>query len=126
MDIIGVLLGAILGILILDIIFSAFLMLLGAKLARIENATFGKSLLASLGSAIVTWLITTVFSILPGIGTIIGFLFGVLLSIFIIKSVYNTRMEKAFLCWIFNIIAKIAAIIIALLTFASALFSIFK
>ena len=47
-------------------------------------------------------------------------------TLFVIKIVFNTTMEKAFLCWIFNFIAKIVAIIIGIFTFATAIMSLFR
>ena len=126
MAIIGTIIGAIFGIAVLEVILSALFLMIGAKVAKIENATFGRSVLASLGAALVTWIIAIVFSILPVIGTVIGFLLGVLLSLFVIKGVFSTTIQKAFLAWVFNILAKIIAIVIAIMTFASALLTMFQ
>jgi len=125
MRIIGAILGAIIGIAVLEVLFSTFFMMIGAKLAKIKNVTFLTSFIAAIGCSIATWIITIVFSILPFVGTILGFLAGIAVSLFIIKSVFNTNIENALLIWIFNIAAKIVAIIIAVLTFASIILSLF-
>ena len=125
MEVIQMILAAIIGIAILDVLLSSLFMMLGAKMAGISNATFGKSILASLGSALITWLVTIVLSIIPVIGSVLGFFVGLFFALLVIQGVYSTTMGKAFLCWIFNILAKIIAIAIAVFTFASALLSIF-
>lgn len=119
------LLGIFVGIMVLAALIAGFFMWIGAKMAGVENATFGKAIWAAIATSIVTWLISALFSIIPGIGTIIGFFVGLLFSIGIIKSIFNTTGGKAFLVWIFNIVAQVIAIIIAIATFASALGNMF-
>ncbi len=97
----------------LSIVLGGFFMWAGAKMAGISNATFGKSVWAAIAVSFVTWIIAIVFSIVPVIGTLIGFIIGVLVALIVIKSIYGTSAGKAFLAWLFNIIAQILAIVIA-------------
>jgi hypothetical protein len=126
MAIIGTIFGVIVGIMVLEVVISAIFLMIGAKLAKIEDSTFGKSVLASLGCALITWLVTVILSLIPVIGTLLGLILGIIFSLFIIKGVFETTMGKAFLAWVFNILAKVVAIVIAVLTFASALMAMFK
>ena len=66
--------GALLGIALLNVVLSSLFMMVGAKMAQIPGVTFGKSMLAAIGSAVVTWIIAIVFSIWPVVGTILGFI----------------------------------------------------
>ncbi|MDP2304180.1 MAG: hypothetical protein Q8N03_17360 [Ignavibacteria bacterium] len=123
MSIISAIFGAIVGIAILDIIFSSLTMMVGAKVAGIQNISFGKSLIAAIGASFITWIISLLFSIIPVVGTVLGFIVGLIFSLFVIKGAFSTTFSKALLVWIFNIITKIIAVIIALLTFASEIVS---
>jgi len=120
----GAMFGAIVGIFIVATIIAAFFMWLGAKLARVENATFVKSILAALAAAAITWIVSLIFSLVPVAGTIVGFVIGLILTIFAIKAIYATTFGKAVLVWVFHIIAEIIAVIIGILTFAGALFAV--
>lgn len=124
--VLGALIGAILGIAIIGIVLSTLFMMVGAKMAQIPGVTFGKSMLAAIGSALVTWVVTLVLSILPLIGTVLGFFIGLFFSLLIIKGVFSTTMGKAFLAWVFNLLATIVATLIGILTFGGALLALFK
>lgn len=119
---IGAILGAVVGMFIIATIIAAFLMWLGAKLAKIENATFGKAILAALVAAAITWVLSLLFSFIPVVGTMLGLIIGLILTIFAIKAIFSTTFGKAALVWVFHIIAEIIAIIIGLVTFAGAFF----
>ena len=110
----------------LAIIISGFFMWVGAKMAGIPKATFGKAIGAAIAVSLATWLIAVVFSIVPFIGTIVGFIVGLLVSLFLIKSIFSTTMGKAFLAWLFNIFAQILAIVVSIALGVGALGKIFK
>ncbi|MCK5098926.1 MAG: hypothetical protein KAR45_12540, partial [Desulfobacteraceae bacterium] len=101
MEIIGALLGMIVGIAIIATIIAAFFMWVGAKVAGVRNATFFKSIIAALGSAFITWFVSFVFSVVPVFGTILGFMIGLFFAILVIKASYSTSFGKALLVWIF-------------------------
>lgn len=117
-------LSAILGILILGVIIAGFFMWVGAKLAGVENSTFGKSILAAIASSFIMWIITAIMSIIPIIGTIIGFIVGLIFALLAIKGVYSTSTGKALLVWIFNIIAQGVAVVVGILIFVGSLSSV--
>lgn len=106
--------GAIIGVFIIGVLVASVFMWIGAKMAGIKNASFGKSIGVAIATGLITWIITAVFSIVPIIGTAIGFFVGLFFALFVIKSIYATSFGKALLAWIFNIFAQIVAIIIAL------------
>jgi hypothetical protein len=123
MSIISAILGAIIGIFFIAWAISALFMLVAAKVSAVEGASFGKALLAAFGCSFITWLCAAVFSVLPVIGTFLGMVVGILLSMVVIKSVFATSFGRAFLVWIFNALGQAVAVVVAVLTFAGALFS---
>jgi len=104
--------GALLSVFVATVIIGSFFMWIGAKMAGVQNAGFGKSILAAIATSVITIIISGVFSVVPVMGTVLGFLVGLLLSLFIIKAVYDTSFGKALLTWIFCIVAQIVAVII--------------
>ena len=120
-SLIGSFLGIVLGIVALSWFLSGCFMWVAAHMAGVPNVTFGRSLLAALGATFATWLCAGVFSIIPIIGTVVGMVLGTLLAWFVIKGVFKTTFGRAFLIWVFNIFAHVAAVIVAILTFAGGL-----
>ena len=111
---IGGMFGALTGIAILGVIIASFFMMIGAKLAGIKDDTFGKSVIAAMGSEFVIWLISLVVPVL-------GFIIGLIIAVFVIKGIYETSFGKAFVAWIFCVIAEVIAIAKGTMTFATAL-----
>ena len=126
MEIIGTLILVYLGIVLIAILVGAFFIWLGAKMASVKNATFGRSILAAIGASVVTGLLSWVFAGFTGIGAIVGFLIGLFLSILIIKAVFKIDWGKALLVWVFHVVAEIIAIAISVLTFAGVLLNLFN
>jgi hypothetical protein len=87
-------------------------MWIGAKIACVGNATFGRSIVAAVGSGFITWLGSIVFEQIPGTTYIIGFFIGLFFTILVIKATYSTSFGKALLVWIFQIIALFVALVI--------------
>lgn len=113
--------ASITGIAFLAVLIASFFLWIGAKIAGVKEATFGKSILAAIGAEFVIWIISLVLSIIPVIGTVIGFIVGLILAIFVIKGIYDTSFGKALAAWIFGAIAQVVAIGIGAATFARAL-----
>jgi len=90
-------------------------------MAGVKKATFGRSFVAALGSAFVTWVLSLSLSFFPPFGPPIGFFIGLILVLFIIMGAYDTTFGKALLVWLFHLLAEIAAIVIGVLTFAGVL-----
>jgi hypothetical protein len=83
------LIGVVIGI-IISLLVGALVVHFAAKLSGVKGATFGKAITICLASIVIEILIAFVFSVLPVLGTIAGFLVGLFLTLLIIKSVYNT------------------------------------
>jgi len=120
-ELIGI--GAFLGILLLSVLIGGFFVWLGAKMARVERGTFGRSILASIAATVASGLVSWLFSLF-GDGTmwaLIGGIIGFVVVLWVFKSMFETSWGKAFLIWLFQLVAIAIAIIIAVFTFASAL-----
>ncbi len=128
MQILGIALGTFLIVLVIAVLVGTFFMWIGAKIAGVASskANFGNSLLAAIGAAVVTWIISALFAGIVGIGAIIGFVIGVILSILVIKSVFKIDWGKAFLVWLFHLVAQVLVFFIAAMTFAGALLTLIK
>ena len=99
--ILGGMMGSILVLFVISLVLGAIFMLIGARMAGVANVSFGKCLLAAIASSFITYLASLVLSIFPIIGTILGFIAGALLSMAVIKGIFDTSFGKAFLTWIF-------------------------
>lgn len=97
---------------VLVVVIDSFFLHVGAKLAGVRRARFGKAVQASIACALSTLLLALLFSWIPVGGTALGFLIGLLLTIAVIQAVYGTSFGKAFLLWIFNVAAQVAAVFI--------------
>jgi len=107
--------GAFLGILLLSVLIGGFFVWLGAKLARVEKGTFGRSILAAIAATVASGLVSWIFSLF-GDGTtwaLIGGIVGFVVVLWVFKSMFDTSWGKAFLIWLFQLIA--------IFTFAGAL-----
>lgn len=128
MEVLGIALGTFLLFMVISILVATFFMWAGAKMAGLPKSktNFGNSLMAAIGAAVVTWIISAIFAGVAGIGAIIGFLIGVVLSIFVIKAVFKIDWGKSFLVWLFHLVAQILVFFIAAMTFAGALLTLVK
>ncbi|ADT84735.1 hypothetical protein [Thermococcus barophilus] len=81
---------------------------LGAKFAKIEDASFGKAFIATLGGLIVS-------AILGSIVPVIGGLLGLIAFLWIVKTVFNTDWGKAVIAWLFAIVIAIILMVIIMI-----------
>ncbi len=107
----GLAAGGLILFFVVSVVISGFFVLLGAKMAGIEKATLGKSIIASIAGNIGYVIFATVFSLVPVIGTLLGFVVGLFVMLFIIKSIFDTTFGKAFLAWIFHFVAQVLVIL---------------
>lgn len=100
--------GTFIGGLVILVFVAGLFMLAGAKLAGVEKATFGTAILAAIACSLVSLALAGIFSIIPLVGTIAGFIISLLVEIFIIKAIFNTSFGKALLTLLCNAIVQIA------------------
>ena len=94
---------------ILAIILGALFLWLGAKIAKIKHTTFWKALMATIASSVITSIITFLLGLLQQIGAYIGLILSVVVTIWVIKSVFYTTWRKAIIAWFFMCVAFIIA-----------------
>jgi len=103
------------------VIIGGLLMWVAAKIARVEESSFGRAMFAAIATSFVSILVAFVFNLVPAFGNLFGFIVGLVLSILIIKAVFRTSFGQALLVWIFNLIAAVLAIVLAAIITASSL-----
>ncbi|HNW26840.1 MAG TPA: hypothetical protein PKN50_00050 [Spirochaetota bacterium] len=86
---------------------SAIFIWIGSKFAGVPNATFGKAFYAALLSSVAVWALTGAATAFFGIGSLAGWLLGIIVTLGILKSVYNTEWSSALLVWIFTGVAHV-------------------
>ena len=120
MEIVGVV--AILAILmmsglLLAVLFSTICMYFGAKAVGLEDATLTKAFVASILSACAAWGVSFLLSCIPLVGSIGGFVLGMVAATLLIQKVYECKFESALIVWIFHFLAEIAAIVVIVSAF---------
>lgn len=114
---IGTLLGVLaVGFLIVVAIAGLF-MWIGAKIARIEGATFGRSMWAAVAAGLASSIVTLLLGILgvPGVGAFLG----ILVDILVIKAIFQTTFLRALFCWVGYLISFFIAAFAAIALVAS-------
>jgi len=108
MEIVGfALLLFVAGCIVVATVISAIFIWLGAKLAGIKGATFGRSFWAALVSSFLVWALTGIGAALFGFGTVLGWIIGILITLVVLKKIFNTTWGKALLAWLFQGIAQL-------------------
>lgn len=97
---------------VLVIILDSLFLHIGARMAGVRRATFGKAVKAAIACALSTLLLAFLFSVVPVAGTGLGFIIGLVLTVLVIQATYRTGFGKAFLLWLFNVAAQIAALLV--------------
>jgi hypothetical protein len=103
---------------------SAVFIWIGSKFTSVTNKTFGRAFYAALISSIAVWALTGMGTAFLGIGSVAGWLLGIVITLAILKSVYETSWGTAFMIWIFTGVAHVIVavfMIILLITGAIAL-----
>ncbi len=95
---------------------SALFIWIGAKFAGVPRPGFREAFVAALLSSIAVWTLTGMATALFGIGSIAGWLLGIVVTLGRLRSVYATRWGTAFLIWIFSGVAQVlvAAVLIVM------------
>ena len=106
---------------ILMVIIGGLLMWIAAKITRVENSSFGRAMAAAVATSFVTILASFLFKLVPVLGDFFGFIAGLVLTILVIKAVLRTSFGKAFVVWIFYLVAAGVAVALAAMIMASSL-----
>ncbi|HHN81833.1 MAG TPA: hypothetical protein ENN11_04350, partial [Methanomicrobia archaeon] len=105
LEILGLGLTALLAAVVIFFVVMAFFIWVGAKFAAIKNASFGNAFVSAIGITILTIVLGAVLALLNiTSGGLVGPLISVLVTVWVIKSVFDTNWGRAFIAWIFSII----------------------
>ncbi|NJE08294.1 hypothetical protein E3E31_07125 [Thermococcus sp. M39] len=89
---------------IIGLAVAAVFLYIGAKFASIEDASFGKAIIAVVAGGILSLIL----SMIP----VLGWILGSIAYIWIIKTVFNTDWVKAVIAWLISIIAGVVVMVI--------------
>ena len=103
------------------VIIGGLFMWVAAKIARVERASFARAMVAAIATSFVGTLLWFLFSLVPVLGNLFGFILGLVISVLIIRAVFATSFGKALIVWIFNLIAAGLAFLLASMIMASSL-----
>jgi hypothetical protein len=121
MEILGTFIGSTIVAAIIAAVIGGLFMWVGANLANVRRANFSRSIIAAVLAALVTWVVTAIFSCLPVFGNVIGFFLGIIFSIFVIQGIFGIRFGKALIVWLFYVIAQFVAVLLVGFVFGGAL-----
>jgi hypothetical protein len=107
--------------LLVGVMVAGLFMWLGAKIAGVRRASFGRAVVAALASWVVTGLCYGLAPLLPIIGLGLATVGAILLSVVVIKAAFDTSFGKALLVWVFNLVVQAAAILLTGLPFLGLL-----
>ena len=93
---------------------AAAFLLWGAKLAGVENRSFGRALATILLGGFATLVVEAVFNTAPVLGTGLGLLLGFVVSAAIMMPIFKTTFGKALAA---NIIAWVLPLLLGLALF---------
>lgn len=101
---------------------SALFIWIGSKFTSVPDTTFGKAFYAALLSSIAVWALAGIGTAFFGIGSLAGWILGIVITLWILKNVYATNWSAAFLIWLFTGVAHVlVGIILIILFFTGAI-----
>lgn len=110
--------GMFLVVFIISLLIAGAILLIGAKVARVENVTLGKSMLAVLAGSVLAAIILLILSIIPIIGRILGPILAIIAYVWVIKAIFNTTWGKAFIAWLMAVIVQIIVVVVIVMATA--------
>ena len=117
--------GIVGGILALDIgiLVGALFLWVAAKIVKIDGASYGKAILATIVCIIAAGNVNFFLAFIPVVGAILGFIAGILIMVFIIQKFFATTFGKAFLAWLIDFIIMVIIGVIFALVAGVSMFS---
>jgi hypothetical protein len=114
--------GAVIAIIVLGVLVGLFInaafLLWGARIAGIENRTFGKALGTTILGGLAAFVLSLVLSVVPVIGTVLGFIGGFFIAALIMMPIFGTTYGKALgatvLAWVLSLVIVGGLILVAL------------
>ncbi|HJO95927.1 MAG TPA: hypothetical protein QF753_21220 [Victivallales bacterium] len=97
---------------LLILLFGSLIIHLAAKFSFVKNATFGKAFKACLVTAVVSFIINIVLMFIPPLGPVLGFFISLLVTLYILKSIYDTGWIQALVIWFMEWVVIVLIVII--------------
>jgi hypothetical protein len=117
------LLSVIGAVFLMGAVLSTAFMWVGAKVAKVEKATFIRSSVVATLASFIPFVLGFCFSLIPIVGTLIGIILGFVIALIAIMIVFKIGFLKSLLVWISFVIAQSAALVIASIFLGFALSS---
>ena len=107
---VGGMVGILLVSFVIGLVVQALFILFGIKVAKIADGTFGKAFLCALLIMVVNLIVG--YLLMGRVSMIVSIIIGAVVAIFIIKGVHKITYDKAFVGWIFSVIAAVVTAVI--------------
>jgi hypothetical protein len=95
------------GLYVISWFLAGFMMWLGAHLAGLRYSGVGRAFAAAVAATLVTWALSDYLWQILGM---LGFVVAVSVTLLVIKAVFETSWERAFLVWTFNALGQLGII----------------
>jgi hypothetical protein len=116
--------GLIIVLLIAGFFIASAFMLLAAKIVKVENATFGRAMLATLLGGLAASAISIPLSFLGVPGAVLGAIGGFFLESLVVKAIFATSYGKGLLTTLLaGVLAGAVAIVIVLIVLGASFLS---
>lgn len=116
--------GIIIVLLIAGFFIASAFMLLAAKIVKVENATFGRAMLATLLGGLAASAISIPLSFLGVPGSILGAIGGFFLESLVVKAIFATSYGKGLLTTLLaGVLAGAVVVVITLLVLGASFLS---
>ena len=114
--------GIIIAILIAGFFIASAFTLLAAKIVKVENATFGRAMLATFLGGLAASAISIPFSFLGTPGAVIGAIGGFFLEALVVKAIFATSYGKGLLITLLSGVLAGAVVVVVILLVLGASF----
>ncbi len=112
-----------LGSVVVTFLLNALFLLVGAKVAKIDGAGFGKAALVTLLGWILGFVASFILGFVPVVGPILGIIAAIVIIIFLIQKFFATTLGKAFLAWLISFVIMVVLMIILWVVLGAAFFA---
>lgn len=102
-------LGVMFEALLLMLILVTLFLLFGATAARVPGVTLMNASIAAVSMVAAQFVAVVVLSIVPVVGGILGFIFGIVAMVWVIKMYFDLTWETASKVWGLAVVAEVTA-----------------
>jgi hypothetical protein len=116
--------GIIIALLIAGFFVASAFTLLAAKIVKVENATFGRAMLATLLGTLAASAVSIPLSFLGIPGAVLGTIGGFFLGSLVVKAIFKTSYGKGLLVTLLaGVLAVAVAVVVVLLVLGASFLS---